>query len=355
MKKILFFAIAILSLSACGFNTDNKLSGSGATFPQPYYKIIFKDFTLATSNDVNYNGVGSGGGVRNLKDKTVDFGATDVFLSDDELKEMGSDIIHVPTALGAVVLSYNLDGIKDLRLTAAVVSDIYRGVITQWNDEKIKALNPDVNLPDLKIIPVYRSDGSGTTYVFSDYMSKADENWKNSVGTGKSLKFPAGVGISGKGNPGVAGLVAETKGSIGYLGSEFALAVNMPTALVQNSSGNFIEANSNSISAAANIDMPNDTRIMITNSSNPDAYPISTFTWIIVYKEQGYNNRSEAKAKVLVDLLNYIISDKAQEVAAKTHYAPLSKVAIEKTKVNINSITFDGRPVSAIKIGDDER
>lgn len=343
MKKILFFIVAslVITLSSCGKKGDS-LSGAGATFPAPFYNIVFKEYAK-NGNNVTYGAIGSGGGIRSLKDKTVDFGATDVFLSENELQEMGADVIHIPTALGGVVLSYNLKDIKDLKLTADVISDIYRGIITNWNDTKLKELNPSLNLPDKKIIPVFRSDGSGTTSVFSEYMSKVNEAWKTDIGEGKSLKFPAG--IAAKGNPGVAGIIAETEGSIGYIGSEYALALNMSSALLQNSSRNFIAADSKSISASANVDIPNDTRVVITNSSNPEAYPISTFTWIIAYKEQNYNNRTEAQAQALKALLNYVISPEGQEIADKTHYAPLPPVAVEKTKAIISSMTFNGAPI----------
>lgn len=341
-KTVLFFIIAsTVILSSCG-NKETSLSGAGATFPAPFYNIVFKEYAKAGSN-VTYGAIGSGGGIRSLKDKTVDFGATDVFLSESELQEMGADIIHIPTALGGVVLSYNLSGVKDLKLTSELISDIYRGKITQWNDERLKELNPELNLPDKKITPVYRSDGSGTTSVFSEYMSKVNEVWKEEIGEGKSLKFPEG--IAAKGNPGVAGVVAETDGAIGYIGSEYALALNMSTALLQNSAGNFIAANDKSISASANVDIPDDTRVVITNSPNPEAYPISTFTWLIVYKEQGYNNRTQEKAQALTGLLQYIISDAGQAIATKTHYAPLPAIAVEKTNALIESMTFNGNPI----------
>ncbi|NDV68844.1 phosphate ABC transporter substrate-binding protein PstS [Dysgonomonas sp. 25] len=343
MKKVLFFSFIIaLIFTSCG-NQSSKLSGAGATFPAPFYNIVFKDFAKHSGVNVTYGAIGSGGGIRSLKDKTADFGATDVFLSDAELEEFGSDIIHVPTALGAVVLSYNLNGVKDLKLNAKVVSEIYRGEITKWNDERIKEINPGVNLPDKAITPVYRSDGSGTTYVFSDYMFKADAAWKDAIGKGKSLNFPAG--IAAKGNPGVAGVIAETDGSIGYIGSEYALALAIPAAQMQNSSGNYIVADDKSISAAANVDMPDDTRLMITNSSNPEAYPISTFTWVIVYKEQSYNGRTVEQVQNLANLLNYMTGEEGQRVAVKTHYAALSGTALEKTKAAIKAITFDGQAV----------
>lgn len=343
MKKVLFFSIIVaLTLISCG-NKSNKISGAGATFPAPFYNIVFKEYTGESGINVTYGAIGSGGGIRSLKDKTIDFGASDVYLSDEELKEMNADIIHVPTALGAVVLSYKLENVKDLKLTAEIISDIYRGKITKWNDEKIKVVNPELNLPEKTITPVYRSDGSGTTYVFSDYMAKADSLWKKELGTGKALNFA--TGIAAKGNPGVAGIIAETEGSIGYIGSEYALALNIASAQLRNSAGNFVTANDKSISASANVDMPDDTRLMITNSSNPEAYPISTFTWIIVYKEQAYNNRTIEQAKNLAGLLNFVTDEKGQEIAVKTHYAPLSGIALEKTKTAIKSIRYNGQPV----------
>lgn len=342
MKNLLFIAIAaVIALTSC--NSSPKLSGAGATFPAPYYNLVFKKFTETSGSNVTYGAVGSGGGIRSLKDKTVDFGATDVFLSDKELQEMGSDVLHIPTALGAVVVSYNLPEIKDLKLNSALISKIYRGEITNWNDEQIKALNPGLNLPNQAITPVYRSDGSGTTSVFTEYMSKTDSLWNKDLGTGKSIKFK--FGVAAKGNPGVAGIVKETVGSIGYIGSEYALALNIPSALLQNSSGNFVAANDKSISASAETEIPDDTRLIITNSNNPEAYPISTFTWIIVYKEQNYNKRTVEQAKTLASLLQFIISKDGQDLAIKTHYAPLSAKAVEKTDAIIKSMTFDGQPI----------
>ncbi len=346
MNKILLLSMAAILFVSCGGSSSKKessvkLSGAGATFPAPFYNIVFKEYTKVSGNDVTYGGIGSGGGIRSLQDKTVDFGATDVFLSDKELGEMGAEVIHIPTALGAVVLSYNLKDIKDLKLTAEIISAIYRGEIKNWNDPKIKIVNPDITFPDKGITPVYRSDGSGTTAVFSEYMSKVDNSWEDAIGEGKSLQFP--VGVAAKGNPGVAGIIAETDGAIGYIGSEYALALNLSSALLQNSSGNFVKADSKNISASANIEIPNDTRVVITNSSDPEAYPISTFTWIIAYKEQNYNKRTEANARALLGLFNFIISEEGQNIATKTYYAPLSAYALEKTKLIINSITFDGK------------
>lgn len=349
MKKTAFFTVLMTAamLMSCGQKSGKSdianLSGAGATFPAPFYNIVFKNFTQETGGKITYGAVGSGGGIRSLKDQTVDFGATDVFLSDNELAEMDGEIIHIPTALGAVVLSYNLKEISDLKLTSELISEIFRGKITNWNDTKIKAINPDLNLPNKTITPVYRSDGSGTTAVFSEYMCKANESWKNEIGEGKSLNFP--FGVAAKGNPGVAGVVAETDGSIGYIGSEYALALSLTVASLQNSSGNFVLANDKSISAAADITIPEDTRTSITNSSNSDAYPISTFTWIIAYKEQKYNKRTIQNAKTLKMLLTYITGNDGQEIAVKTNYAPLPENVRQKTENIIKSMTYDGNKI----------
>ncbi|MEN9918101.1 MAG: phosphate transporter substrate-binding protein PstS [Bacteroidota bacterium] len=343
MKNLFLLIFASLVLTACGSSNKgdtSKLSGAGATFPAPFYNIVFKKYSEISGNNVTYGAVGSGGGIRNLKDRTVDFGATDVYLSDKELKQIDAEVLHIPTALGAVVLSYNLRSITNLRLTSELISDIYRGKITNWNDAKLKAVNPTLALPDKVITPVYRSDGSGTTHVLSEYMAKVNLAWKAEIGKGKSLKFP--VGVAAKGNPGVAGIIAETEGAIGYIGSEYALALNIASASLQNSAGNFIIANDKSISASADMDMPDDTRTVITNSPNPEAYPISTFTWIIFYKEQSYNSRSEVHAKALVGMLKHITGNEGQEVAVKTHYAALPKKTVAKTVAIIQSITFEG-------------
>jgi phosphate transport system substrate-binding protein len=339
MKHVfLFSALGLLAVS-CGRDTV-KLSGAGATFPAPFYNVVCKAYTQASGHEVSYGGIGSGGGIRSLADKTVDFGGTDIFLSEAEMKAMGAEVIHIPTALGAVVLSYNLKGVSELKLTPALISAIYRGEIRQWNDPGIQAVNPGVAFPSKGITPVYRSDGSGTTAVFSEYMSKTDSAWKDAIGEGKSLSFR--VGVAAKGNPGVAGIIAETEGSIGYIGSEYALALNIPSALLQNRSGRFVKAGNHSISTSARTEIPDDTRVSITDSPEPDAYPISTFTWIIVYKEQHYDKRTLANAKALAGLLAYIAGEEGQQIATKTYYAPLSDAAREKAGILIRSITFDG-------------
>ena len=320
-----------------------SISGAGATFPLPFYNLAFKTYQDKTGNSITYGGIGSGGGIRSLKDKIVDFGGSDAYLSDKEMSEMPAAVVHIPTCMGAVVLAYNLPGVDNLKLTGDIIADIYLGKITKWNDAKIQELNPGVTLPDKELTPVYRSDGSGTTFVFSDYLTKVSNDWKENVGTGKSLKWPAG--LAAKGNPGVAGTISQTPGAIGYVGSEYAFSLNIPMAQMKNASGNFIMPNTESISAAAKGEMPADTRTMITNSSAPDAYPISCFTWIILYKEQAYANRSLAQAQATVKLLDWMLSPEAQALTTKVHYSPLPQSAVANAKTLLNSISFEGKKV----------
>lgn len=348
MKKI-FLTIATLAfalgMSSCGESTNNEsreaqeLSGAGATFPQPFYNVIFEQFAEKTGDAVAYGGIGSGGGVRNLKDKIVDFAASDAFLTDSEMADM-EPVIHIPTCMGAVVVAYNLDGVDNLNLTGEVVADIFAGNITMWNDPRIASLNPDANLPAETIMPVFRSDGSGTTFVFTDYLSKVSSTWAAKYGAGKSVNFP--YGQAAKGNPGVAGVVSQTKNTIGYVGSEYAFAQKIPYAKIENAKGEFVSPSSESISAAASGEIPADTRTSITNSDADGAYPISCFTWMIIYKEQNYSNRSKEQAAATLDLIKYILSDEAQSITSEIHYAPLPEKAKELSINNLKSVTYDG-------------
>lgn len=323
--------------------SDITLAAAGATFPLPYYNLAFKNYNTTTGVNVTYGGVGSGGGIRSVKDQVVDFGGTDAYLSDKEMSEMPASVVHIPTCMGAVVMAYNLEGIEKLNLTAEIIAEIYLGTIKSWDDKKIAAVNAGVKLPKLEITPAYRSDGSGTTFVFSDYMTKANSNWSDKIGTGKSLKWP--TGIAAKGNPGVAGIIKQTNGAVGYIGSEYAFAVGIPTAALQNINGEFMMATTESISAAANVDIVPDTRQMITNSPAAGAYPISCFTWIILYKEQSYSSRSAEQAKATVDLLKWMVGAEAQALTTKVHYSPLPTKAVEAAVNILNSVTFNGQPI----------
>lgn len=340
MKKLLISAIVATAM-LCSCNEKKvELSGAGATFPLPYYNIAFNNFNEANNITVSYGGIGSGGGIRSLKDKIVDFAGSDAFISDNEMAEM-EDVIHVPTCMGAVVLSYNLKEISNLNLTGEIIADIYAGNITKWNDTRIAEINSGISLPDKVIAPVFRSDGSGTTFVFSDYLSKASADWQTHFGAGKTIDFP--VGIAAKGNPGVAGIVAQTDGSIGYIGSEYAFSTKSKIANIQNPNGEFVTPTSQSISAAAQGDIASDTRCMITNSTAQGAYPISCFTWLITYREQSYSDRSIEQAQATKLLLQYMLSDDAQAFTEKVHYAPLSSEVKAMAQKAINDLTYNGK------------
>lgn len=354
MKKLnvfLFGALLMLALVSCKNTKGNsgngrdsvELSGAGATFPLPFYNVIFEHFSDEKGDIIAYGGIGSGGGVRNLRDGIVDFAGSDAYLTNKEMAEM-PPVIHVPTCMGAVVLAYNLPNIPELNLSGDIVADIFAGKIRQWNDPRIQALNPKTNLPDAEIIPVFRSDGSGTTFVFTDYLSKVSEHWKSTYGNGKSINFP--IGQAAKGNPGVAGIIAQTPHTIGYVGSEYAFAQGIPYASLMNVNGELVKPTAQSISSAASGEIPTDTRASITNSSATGAYPISCFTWIIIYKEQNYSKRSKTQAQATLDMLHYILSNEAQQITAEVHYAPLPQKAIELSLQNLQKVTFDGKPLS---------
>jgi phosphate transport system substrate-binding protein len=351
MKNLIILVTILTILVSCNSggkkvtSEDKKISltAAGATFPMPFYNLAFKKYTENTGISLTYGGIGSGGGIRSLNDKVVDFGASDAYLSDKELSEMPAGIVHIPSCIGAVVIAYNLPGVYNLKMTPELLENIFMGTVTKWNDPKIKAVNTDLDLPDMKITVVYRSDGSGTTYIFSDYMTKVSNMWKEKVGTGKSLNWPVGIGA--KGNPGVAGTISQSVGSVGYIGSEYAFAQKIQYARVRNSSLNFINPDIKTISSAAKGEIPADTRIMITNSSDPEAYPISGFTWIILYKEQSYDGRSSARAESIVKFLDWLVSPDAQAIAESVNYASLPSNVSSVAKNILRTITFDGKPV----------
>ena len=348
MKKIIQSVMTLViafAMVSCGGNSNKdgreaqELSGAGATFPLPFYNVVFEQFGQVNGDQVAYGGIGSGGGVRNLRDKIVDFSGSDAYLLDKEIAEM-APVVHIPTCMGAVVVAYNLDGVDELKLTGELVADIFAGEVKMWNDTRLAELNPDVKLPSEPIIPVYRSDGSGTTFVFTDYLTKVSPMWASKYGVGKSVNFPSGQ--AAKGNPGVAGVIKQTKNTIGYVGSEYAFAQKIPYASIQNQRGEFVLPSSATISAAASGDIPADTRCSITNSDAAGAYPISTFTWMIIYKEQNYSDRTKEQAIATLDLLKYILSDEAQGITSEVHYAPLPAKAKELSMTNLKTVTYDG-------------
>lgn len=343
IKSILTIALATVALCSCSDSTE-KVTAAGATFPLPFYNLAIKNYNETGTAEVTYGGIGSGGGIRSLRDKVVNIAGSDAFLSEKEMKTMTGEVLHVPTCMGAVVMAYNVDGVKNINLTSDIISDIYMGVITKWDDENIVAINPDAKLPNLDITPTYRSDGSGTTFVFSDYMTKVNGTWAKELGTSKALNFKKG--IAAKGNPGVAGVVKQTPGAIGYIGSEYAFALKINTAAIQNPSGEFIKADGESISAAATGDIVADTRMMITASEAKGAYPISCFTWMIIYKELAVTSDTESSANETVKFLKWMLSPATQEMTTTVHYSPLPLKAVAAANKILSSATYNGKPIT---------
>lgn len=354
--KKLFFPLLVIAfgISSCGGNQSQEgksestrvnsdgILGAGATFPYPFYSKLFDVYNKEKGIKVNYQSIGSGGGIKQLQNKTVDFGASDAPMSDEELSKSPAPIVHIPTCLGAVIVTYNIPGNPVLKFTPDALVDLFLGRIKKWNDPRLVAINPGVNLPDMPIAVVHRSDGSGTTYVFSDYLSKVSTEWSTKPGKGKSLNWPVGLGA--KGNEGVSGLIKQTPGSIGYVELVYALQNKMPTALLKNSAGNFVEASLESSTAAANVTLPSDMRVSLTNTAAADGYPISSFTYLLLYKDQNYNNKTEASAQQTVSLVNYMIHD-GQKFAKSLGYAPLPEAAVKKAEEILQSVTYGNKPL----------
>jgi phosphate transport system substrate-binding protein len=304
------------------------LTGAGATFPAPIYTKWFDVYARQTGVRINYQSIGSGGGIRQFTEGTVDFGATDAPMTDQQVEAVKGNVQHLPTVLGAVVATYNLPslGQAPLRFDGATLADIYLGRISRWNDRRLAALNPAVSLPDQDIIVVHRSDGSGTTYIFTDYLSKISAEWKSKVGKATSVDWPAGLG--GKGNEGVTQQVKQTEGAIGYVELIYAISNGLPAALIKNAEGAFVEPSLESVSAAASgatLGADTDFRVSITNPRGRASYPLSSFTWLLVHKESP----DSAKAKALHSFLIWMLQPEAQRMAAALHYAPLPASVIE--------------------------
>lgn len=343
MKKFVFFLLGFLMLIGTSLTANAgkvNLLGAGATFPYPLYSKMFNVYHKKYGIKINYQAIGSGGGIRQIKAKTVDFGASDAFLSDEEMKTFASPVVHIPTCAGAVVITYNLPGNPKLRLTPDVLSDIYLGKIKKWNNKRIAKLNPNIRFPNENIIVVHRSDGSGTTFIFSSYLNKVSSEWSKKVGYGKSLDWP--VGLGGKGNPGVAGLVRQLPGSLGYVELIYALQNSMPYAKLQNKSGRFINPSIKTVTLAADTHLPDDMRVSLTDSSAKFGYPISGFTYIIEYKNLADGGLTYKKAKEVAHLL-WWMTHQGQKYAKPLDYAPLSKKAQKKAERIIESMNYNGK------------
>ncbi|MDD2582162.1 MAG: phosphate ABC transporter substrate-binding protein PstS [Desulfuromonadaceae bacterium] len=329
-------ALAAVCAMAGTAGAGTLINGAGATFPYPIYSKWFNEYAkIDTSVKFNYQSIGSGGGIKQITAQTVDFGASDKFLTDAELKAAPGRLIHIPTVMGAVVITYNVPGVKTgLKLTAEDVSGIYLGKITQWNDPRIAAANPGVRLPAKPIIVVHRSDGSGTTAIFTDYLSTVSPEWKSRVGMGTSVRWPAGLG--GKGNEGVAGQVKITAYSVGYVELAYAFENRLPFATVKNRDGRYVVPSIKSTTAAAAgaaRHMPADYRVSLVNQPGKDAYPIAGFTWLLVYE----NQKDKVKGKKLVEFLRWELK-KGQKLAAPLLYAPLPPNVVRMVEKTIAGI-----------------
>ncbi|HET9950385.1 MAG TPA: phosphate ABC transporter substrate-binding protein PstS [Candidatus Eisenbacteria bacterium] len=323
-----------------------NLTGAGATFPYPIYSKWFDLYNKETGVQINYQSIGSGGGIQQVKAGTVDFGASDAPLNNQRLKEMPRPVVHFPTVAGAVVLAYNLPSVTTpLQLTPDVVAGIYLGKITKWNDKRIAASNPGVALPNSPIAAIHRSDGSGTTYIFTAYLSAVSAEWKELVGNNTSVSWP--VGLGGKGNEGVSGLVRQAPGAIGYVELAYAKQNNFAVASVRNAAGKFIAPSIASTTAAANgaaAALAKDVRTPIVNSPAPDAYPIAGLTFLLVNKEQ----RDQAKGKAIADFIAWAMTE-GQKSAEALDYAPLPESVVKVNQANLASLTFGGKPLVAKK------
>ncbi|MBD3165806.1 phosphate ABC transporter substrate-binding protein PstS [bacterium] len=326
--------------------TAVTLYGAGATFPQPLYQTWFDAYNEATGQKTLYDAVGSGKGTTLFLQKRIDFGATDAFLSDSLLATAEGAIVHLPTCLGAVVLTYNLPGQVELNLTPELIAGIFLGEIKRWDDQRIQKVNRGQALPAREIVVVHRHDASGTTFIFTEYLDKVSRSWRKRVGAGKSLQWPVGYGVDG--NRGVADLIERTPGAIGYLEMTFAGERNLPTAKVQNRSKRFVKPDVHTVSLAAEVHIPPDTRISITNTDAPGGYPISSFTWLVFYREQSYGGRSLGQAEALRRLMQWIITE-GQSFNEPLNYAPLPHSALNRADQLIRQMTFDGRPIGAEK------
>jgi phosphate transport system substrate-binding protein len=345
MKLIKSLQVAVVAIAAAGMSLsanaqDNTLLGAGSTFVYPLFSKMFSQYTAVK---VNYQSIGSGGGILQLTNKTVDFGDSDAPLNADQTAKMSAPVLHIPMTSGAVVVTYYLPGVTaPLNLTGKDLADIYLGKITTWNSAEIKATNKGVNLPDLPIVVIHRSDGSGTSFIFTDYLTKVNPDWAKKVGKASAVNWPAGLG--GKGSEGVAGLVKQTPGAIGYVELAYAIQNKMAFANLQNKGGKFITPTIDATTLASNVAIPADTKVSITDTDNPKGYPIASFTWALIYKEQNYGGRSKDRATQLVKLLWWNIHQ-GQVNCAPLNYAPLSKAAVKAAEAVLKSATYDGKAI----------
>jgi len=340
--KICLVITFLLLSSPAGLYSQPVLNGAGATFPSPLYFKWIEAYGKDDPVRIIYKGAGSGEGIRQLLAREVDFGGTDAFLSEEDMRKTPDTILHIPTCIGAVAIIYNLPGNQDLRLTPDILTDIFLGRITSWADQRISQINSGASPAKLKISVVHRSEGSGTTFLLSDYLTKVSPAWKKTVGVGKQIRWKTGIGVEE--NSGVAELVKKIPGSIGYVSLNYAVALKLPTAALKNKRGRYMKPTVESVSSAASIDLPTDARALITNSGHPNAYPISGFSYIVLFREQAYHQRSKEKAESLARFLWWCIHE-GQREAGPLFYAPLPRQAVLVTEKILRSLAYAGQPI----------
>jgi phosphate transport system substrate-binding protein len=334
--KRLFALVTGVALLACVVNAQSTINGAGATFPYPIYSKWFTEYNKLKSNvQINYQSIGSGGGIRQLTNQTVFFGATDGPMTNEQMQQAPGKILHLPTVLGAVVPIYNLPGVSgEIKFNGPVLADIFLGKITKWNDPAVAKLNSGMNLPATDITVVHRSDGSGTSYIWVDFLAKVSPEFLKKVGVATSVNWP--VGLGGKGNEGVSGLVTQTPGSLGYVELIYALQNKIAYGSVQNAEGEFVRATIQAVTAAAGAalkNMPKDFRVSITNAPGKGVYPISSFTWILLYE----NPKDKAQSKVMVDFMKWALTD-GQKFAGDLGYAPLPPEIVKLEMTALDTI-----------------
>jgi phosphate transport system substrate-binding protein len=345
--------IRVLALTLCGaailsaspLAGQTALTGAGATFPNPIYSKWFSEYNKKTGVQINYQSIGSGGGIKQYTEGTVDFGATDGPMTEEQMQAVGGHVLHIPTVMGAVVLTWNIPqlGATALKFDGPAVADIFLGKLTKWNDKRLAALNPGVKLPDMDIIVVHRSDGSGTSYIFTDYLSKVSGEWKDKVGKATAVNWP--VGLGGKGNEGVTQQVKQTEGSIGYVELIYAEANKLPYADVKNAAGQFVKPSLESVTqaaASAKFEKNTDFRVSITNAPGQGVYPIASFTWLLVRPDM----KDVDKGKAMKGFLEWMVTPDAQAMASQLVYAPLPKEVVELVKERIKTLKAGGKALA---------
>ncbi len=345
MKKlygVLTAVLATIAVASAAFSAEPlTVNGAGATFPYPLYSKWFYDYSNANPGvRFNYQSIGSGAGIQQITTGTVDFGASDAPMTEGQMAKLPGPILHIPTTIGAVVIVYNLDGVNSgLKLTPEVLADIYLGKITRWNDPKVAELNKTVTMPNADIVVAHRSDGSGTTDIFTNYLRTVNTEWRAKVGRGTSVNWP--VGLGGKGNEGVSGVVKQTPGAIGYVELAYAKQNKMKVAALRNRDGHFVLptlAATSAAGAGAAKNMPADFRVSLVDAPGKDTYPIAGMTWLLVYK----NQTNEAKGKALIQFLKWAMTD-GQKLEAALDYAPLPKPVVEKVEHALKGIMYKGK------------